>query len=94
MIALRIVGTSWHLVRISSSSFILVSSHYFYAAYPSFLSASNSVALYYVDHSTMAPRVKENKTDRIIALLSPSCADLFVTLFAALRLSYGVLLLA
>lgn len=58
------------------------------------LAASNSVALYYADHTTMSPRASGNKSDRIIALLSPSCADLLVTLFSALRLGYGVLLLA
>lgn len=42
----------------------------------------------------MQPRVKGDLSDRIVALLSPSCADLLVTLFSAIRLGYGVLLLA
>ncbi|EKM50503.1 uncharacterized protein PHACADRAFT_213424 [Phanerochaete carnosa HHB-10118-sp] len=42
----------------------------------------------------MSIRAKGDKADRIIALLSPSCADFLITLFAALRLGYGVLLLA
>lgn len=63
-------------------------------AFTSLLSVSSSVALDYVDKTNIAPRTSGDKDDRIVTLLSPSGADLFVTLFALLRLGYGVLLLA
>lgn len=52
------------------------------------------MAAHYAAESLLHPRLSGDKTDRIIALLSPSDADFLVTLFAALRLGYGVLLLA
>lgn len=67
---------------------------YILIAFASLLAASNAVARHYIDLSSLTPRITGDKRDRIIALLSPSCADLLVTLFAALRLGYGVLLLA
>ncbi|KAJ3555377.1 hypothetical protein NM688_g2610 [Phlebia brevispora] len=62
--------------------------------YKSLLVASNVVAHSYLEKTTLCARLEQQKEDRIIGLLSPSCADLLVTLFAALRLGYGVLLLA
>ncbi|KIP01884.1 hypothetical protein PHLGIDRAFT_16917 [Phlebiopsis gigantea 11061_1 CR5-6] len=60
----------------------------------SLLSVSDALATYYVDNTALTVRRAEDTTDRIVALLSPSCADLLVTLFSAIRLGYGVLLLA
>ena len=65
-----------------------------FAAYASLLSAANNVAYHCINECGLSVRAKDDKADRIIALLSPSCADFLVTLFAALRLGYGMLLLA
>ncbi|KAI0083934.1 acetyl-CoA synthetase-like protein [Irpex rosettiformis] len=62
--------------------------------YSSLLMASNEVAIHYEENTSLRRRSPGENQDRIIALLSLSCADLLVTLFAALRLGYGVLLLA
>lgn len=64
------------------------------AAFASLLTASNATALHYSATSSLFNRPQECKEDRIVALLSPSGADFLVTLFAALRLGYGILLLA
>ena len=63
-------------------------------AYKTLFAASNVAAKHYIDREMLAARTFIEKEDRIIALLSPSCADFLVTLFAALRLGYGLLLLA
>ena len=63
-------------------------------AYASLLTASNTAAVYYETDTSLTRREREGKGDRIVALLSPSSADFLVTLFATLRLGYGVLLLA
>jgi acyl-CoA synthetase (AMP-forming)/AMP-acid ligase II len=65
-------------------------------AFASLLTSSNLAAFHYIENTTMQHRKRSmhEKKDRIVALLSPSCADLLVTLFGALRLGYGVLLLA
>lgn len=63
-------------------------------AFASLLAASNRVALHLLSTTTLLARTQGDISRRIVALLSPSCVDLLVTLFAALRLGYGVLLLA
>ncbi|KAI0343014.1 acetyl-CoA synthetase-like protein [Trametopsis cervina] len=62
--------------------------------FASLFAASNATALHYSATSSLFNRPQECKEDRIVALLSPSGADFLVTLFAALRLGYGILLLA
>lgn len=52
------------------------------------------MAAYLVDTSDLRPRLPGASQDRIVALLSPSCVDFLVTLFALFRLGYGVLLIA
>ena len=64
------------------------------AAYATLFSACKTAATYYVQNGILSPRNPSDKTERTVALLSASCADFLVTLFAALRLGYGVLLLA
>ena len=63
-------------------------------AYASLLTASNVAAAHFEADTSLTRRAREEKGDRIVALLSPSSADFLVTLFVTLRLGYGVLLLA
>ncbi|PSS31017.1 hypothetical protein PHLCEN_2v2430 [Hermanssonia centrifuga] len=60
--------------------------------YSSLFLASNAAAHCYIRTSSLSART--DSSQRIVALLAPSGADLLVTLFAALRLGYAVLLLA
>lgn len=94
MFPMSIAGNYCHLVL----NLTFLRKH-FYAkrystAFSSLLSISDSLATFYGESTTLKPRVRGDKSDRIVALLSPSCADLLMTLFAAIRLGYGVLLLA
>lgn len=68
--------------------------YYQLTAFASLLRTSNCLATNYLAKTTLKLRSPDDKQDRIVALLSPSCAELLVNLFAALRLGYGVLLLA
>lgn len=70
------------------------SAYYQLAAFASLLRTSNCLATHYLAKTTLTLRSPDDKRDRIVALLSPSCAELLVNLFAALRLGYGLLLLA
>ncbi|TFK51963.1 acetyl-CoA synthetase-like protein [Heliocybe sulcata] len=63
--------------------------------FASFLQASNAVAAELVRAGTLRARqVQDGLQTRIVALLSPSCAEFLVFTFAAIRLGYGVLLIA
>ncbi|KZT25172.1 acetyl-CoA synthetase-like protein, partial [Neolentinus lepideus HHB14362 ss-1] len=63
--------------------------------FASLLQASNAVASELVRQGTLQPReAQDGLKNRIVALLSPSCIDFIVFVFAAIRLGYGVLLVA
>lgn len=92
-------ASTWTLLRFSKLPWEFTQSRVFghwysTSAFASLLAASNFVAIHYLETTTLESRSADQKGNRIVALLSPSCADLLVTLFAALRLGYGVLLLA